>query len=213
MKTCWILLFAWAVAAASVFAAGKSAEGSKAGATTAAVAQGSGAEDAPDMPEAEVLALLQKSLPASKKALDELKTQDKEAYDEELQEWAYDLSVYKEALEDNPEYAEKELKKAGLNSSARIAAGQCRRASTREAKDAARGKLRTIVNESFTAQLTDMENEIRSHEEEIRNLKQRIAKRKAEQQAVIEKRITALINQEEYPSDWDSGDEEEGAKE
>jgi hypothetical protein len=215
-RAIWILLVACAAATWSVFAAEEKAKKAetpplaKPATSVEESAQGGGEEDVPDMSEAEVLALLNKVLPAARKALDELKAQDKNAYDNEIQEWAYDLPQYKEALDDNPDFAAQLLKTAALRSDCRIVAGQCRRSTTKEAKDSCRAKLKTLVSQTLAAQIAGMEAEIHSHEVEIQDIKKRIAKKKAVQGADVEKRVTALINDEDDAADWDSDDESEG---
>jgi hypothetical protein len=215
----WIVLLTYGLVASQSLAAEQAArKAEKSGAQAAAAMRDDKAKDAKDaddaeeseMSEADVLALLRKVQPAAAKSLEELKGQDKDSYDTAVEDWAYDLAIYKKAQEDNPEYAAKLLKEAVLNFDSRRIAGQIRRATGKEAKDALSAKLRAVVGEAFVAQVAELEAEVQSHELEIQNIKQRIAKRNLEKSRIIERHVAALIKDEEgEDSDWDE-DAEEG---
>jgi len=76
------------------------------------------------------------------------------------------------------------------------------RGSTQKERDAAKPELRKLVAELFDAKVAVAEEEQKSHERRAVQLKERIAKRKARRDAIVDRKVNEALGEDDG-DDWD----------
>ena len=145
----------------------------------------------------EILDFMKKHLPNRYKELQELKEEDDQEYQEMIEDFGWDMVWYHEVKEENPKRAEALLKAEQLEDQTWGMVEKIHDMEKGKARDAEVQKLRGILAQIFVLRLQERLADVEELEEEIREVKQLVERRKKNADKIIDRHLKELLEMEE----------------
>ncbi len=156
-----------------------------------------------ELPEERILHFLEEHMPHMMPELRKLREHNPDAYHRELRQIAGRIGEHDEIKRHAPDVAEALLRSHQIEHECHKLAQRIRETEDPEEREARAGKLREMLNQVFELRLAEPMLKIRHMEQEIREIKQMIERRKQNQERIVTKHMKEMIGpREEGELEW-----------